>query len=175
MHYSLRTLIDTTLCTCRACRIITCAHNLPQVDRSEVDSYTSGTVLQGFELKLRWTQPDRPPESFNHALKLHGAKGEIHFNLCIDPGMTMMITLTETNSLLELHLTALSIETSLLPVYKYSHLVLPPNDQGCEPKMPSLSTEVVAGRSRDASTTSNQLHPPLSGKFCDSLLLTCCI
>ncbi len=68
-----------------------CVPNLsPQVDRSEVDrqlnSYTSGRTLPGFELKLKWTQPGRPPESFDHALELHGAKGAkgaIHFNLCI--------------------------------------------------------------------------------------------
>ncbi len=73
------------------------AHNpSPQVDRNEVDcrldSYTSEMELPGFELKLKWTLPDRPPEFFDHALELHGAKGAkgaIHFNLCIGMYVTV--------------------------------------------------------------------------------------
>ncbi len=66
------------------------------MDKSEVDSFTSGTVLPGFELKLKWTQPDRPPEFLKHPLVLHGARGDIYFTLYIsDPGMTVLALLLE--------------------------------------------------------------------------------
>ncbi len=55
-----------------------------------MDSYTGGTVVPGFELKLKWIVPDRPPVFLDHPLVMHGASNggrDVYITLYVsEPG-----------------------------------------------------------------------------------------